>query len=139
MNAVILPFSIDYYEAVLDLWRRSDGIGLSDADSREEIAAYLARNPGMSFVAVADGIVLGAILSGHDGRRGYVHHAAVEEASRCAGIGSALVEHALQALRAVGIQKTHIFVYSDNEAAFRFWESSGWLRRSDIQVMTKTL
>ena len=72
MNPAILRFDIESYESVLALWKRCEGIGLSDADSPEAIHAYLDRNSGMSFIAKVDGNIVGAILGGHDGRRGYI-------------------------------------------------------------------
>jgi N-acetylglutamate synthase len=78
----INPFSLDAYDAVLALWRQCEGIGLSQADSRENIQRYLERNPGMSFIATFNGTVVGAVLCGHDGRRGYIHHLAVHPSCR---------------------------------------------------------
>ena len=74
MSIIFSQFTIDLYEEVIFLWNQCDGIGLSDADSRGSIKAYLERNPGMSFVASENGNIVGAILCGHDGRRGYIHH-----------------------------------------------------------------
>jgi N-acetylglutamate synthase len=128
---------ISHYDEVLALWRRCEGVGLSEADSREAIAAYLDRNPGMSFVAVAGGAIAGTILCGHDGRRGYVHHLAVDAPWRRRGIGRQLVESSLSALRDAGIQKAHIFMYADNEAGERFWTSLGWVWRSELRMMSR--
>jgi hypothetical protein len=76
-------FALADYDTVLALWRSCEGIGLSDSDTREAIATYLARNPGLSLVATdADGVIVGAVLGGHDGRRGYLHHLAVAPAHR---------------------------------------------------------
>ena len=84
----IRPFAMPDYPAVIELWKRCEGIGLSAADEAAAIAAYLARNPGMSFVALTDeGRVAGAVLGGHDGRRGYIHHLAVDAACRRQGSG----------------------------------------------------
>ena len=79
MTFSISPLTIESYDAVLALWKQCEGVGLSDADSKEGIQRYLDRNPGMSFVATASGVVVGAVLAGHDGRRGYVHHLAVHQ------------------------------------------------------------
>ena len=75
------------YDKVLTLWRKSEGVGLSDADSNKSIHSYLKRNPGMSFVAKAEGKIVGAVLGGQDGRRGYIHHLAVRDDFRRQGIG----------------------------------------------------
>lgn len=127
------------YSQVIELWRSCEGIGLSDDDSQAGIAHYLARNPGLSFVADEDGQVVGAVLVGQDGRRGYLNHLAVKPTHRGRHIGSALVESSLAALRALGIRKCHIFVYTDNQGGFAFWEKNGWEARRDLQIMSAWL
>ncbi len=139
MNTTIATFEIEAYEEVLALWRRSDGVGLSDADSRESIASYFERNPGMSFIAVNEGEIIGAILGGHDGRRGYIHHLSVHADFQRRGVATRLVDQCLQALAASGIQKCHIFIFNNNAAGIDFWKSIGWTHRSDIGVISKNI
>ncbi|MDJ0756402.1 MAG: GNAT family N-acetyltransferase [Ardenticatenaceae bacterium] len=140
MKAVyILPFEIDAYDEVLALWQRCEGVGLSTADTRENIDSYLKRNPGLSFVALINGQIVGAILCGHDGRRGYIHHLAVHPNCRRQGVARQLVDHGLTALSAAGIQKCHLFIFNDNSEGILFWKSVGWIYRSDIHVMSKTI
>jgi len=139
MDLLILPFEIKAYDDVYALWRRCEGLGLSSADLREAIESYLDRNPGMSFVAKANDSIVGAILGGHDGRRGYIHHLAVDANWRRRGIARQLVEKCLHALKESGIQKTHIFIFNDNANGIAFWKSIGWIGRSDISVISKTI
>ncbi|MBI5580628.1 MAG: GNAT family N-acetyltransferase [Deltaproteobacteria bacterium] len=139
MKAAIHRFNIESYENVLALWKRCAGVGLSDADSPQSIHAYLDRNPGMSFVAKVDGSTVGSILGGHDGRRGYIHHLAVDTAWRRQGIARRLVETCIHALKEAGIQKTHIFIFNSNANGIAFWKSVGWTHRSDISVISKTI
>lgn len=139
MDTEITTFSIDLYDDVLALWQQCEGVGLSDADSRDSIQAYLTRNPGMSFVAIADSKVVGAILAGHDGRRGYIHHLAVHPSCRRHGLGRKLVDRAISVLRSAGIQKAHIFIFNSNADGIAFWESVGWTPRNDIGVISKTI
>lgn len=127
------------YEDVFALWEASEGIGLSNADSKENIARYLKRNPGLSFTAWEKNKLVGAVLCGHDGRRGYLHHLAVHKSYRHQGIGSALVEQCLHALEDIGIQKCHIFVYQDNHNAIAFWEKEGWIRRVELILLSKQI
>jgi N-acetylglutamate synthase len=135
----IVPLVIDSYDDVLTLWRQCEGVGLSVADCRESIRAYLDRNSGMSFVATAGGKVVGAVLAGHDGRRGLIHHLAVHPNWRRRGIGGELVEDCLRALRGAGIQKCHVLVYRANADAIAFWQSAGWAIRPDIGLLSMTL
>ena len=135
----IIPFTTDRYDNVYALWQQCSGVGLSNADSLESIAMYLDRNPGMSFIAAIDDSVVGTILAGHDGRRGYIHHLAVHPAHRRKGIARKLVEHSLIRLKEATIQKCHIFIFNDNEDGIAFWKSEGWSQRGDIGVISKDL
>ena len=135
-TASISLFVIQDYDEVYTLWQRCAGVGLSSADSRKSIASYLARNPGMSFIARDGKTIIGSILCGHDGRRGYIHHLAVQESHRRQGIGRCLVNHALAALQEESIQKCHLFIFHENESGIAFWQSAGWTYRYDIQVMS---
>ncbi len=138
-HIAIAPLFIERYDQVLALWQRSSGVGLSSADARENIAAYLERNPGMSFIACAGEDVVGAILGGHDGRRGYIHHLAVDDDYRRRGIGARLVDICLAALEEVGIQKCHLFVFHENLDGIAFWQAKSWTLREDILVMSHYL
>lgn len=128
----IHPYTIERYDDVMALMRRTPGISIRDADSRAATERYLARNPGLSFLGIDDGQVVGCALCGHDGRRGYLQHVIVDEAYRGRGIAYALVERCLAALREIGIDKTHIDVFVDNDLANRYWVRRGWQRRDDI-------
>ena len=139
MNIDISPSEIELYDDVLALWQQCEGVGLSDADSRESIQAYLDRNPGMSLVATADGKVVGTTLAGHDGRRGYIHHLAVHPSCRRQGTGRKLVDRCLAALGDAGIQKCYIFFFLENADGIAFWKSAGWTPRSDLGVESKTV
>ena len=136
MDYVISAMTIEDYEAVMALWRSAKGIGLSEADSRDNIKAYLERNPGFSSVARLSGEVVGALLCGHDGRRGFLHHLAVKEEQRRRGVGRMLVDRSLNHLSRAGISKCHLFVFQENEEAKEFWQKLGWSRRVDIGIMS---
>jgi N-acetylglutamate synthase len=134
----ISKMEIENYEQVYALWQSVEGIGLhKDCDSKNGISAYLERNPGLSFVARDNEKVVGAVLCGHDGRRGYLHHLAIARPYRNKGIGRTLVEHALSVLDSLGIAKCHLFVFSENDDAQTFWQKIGWTKRIDLKVMSK--
>lgn len=127
------------YDEVIALWKTSPGIGIDESDSPDGIQSFLDRNPAMSFVARDGGILVGAVLGGHDGRRGYLHHLAVAPSHRGRGIGRLLAECVLTALAEKGIIKCHLFVRTDNTEARRFWSHTGWRQRDDIVIMTHLL
>ncbi|MCF5413480.1 GNAT family N-acetyltransferase, partial [Pseudomonas syringae] len=133
----IRSMTLDDYDAVIELMRSTPGISLRDADSREATARYLERNPGMSFVAEADGTLCGCVMCGHDGRRGYLQHLIVLPEYRQRGIAHELVERCLECLEALGIYKCHLDVMKSNEAAGRYWQGQGWTLREDIDRYSK--
>lgn len=138
MNGIeIREMRIEDYDFVIKLWADTEGIGLSEADSRENITIYLQRNPGLSFIAQKNSEVVGAILCGHDGRRGYLHHLAVKKDYRLKGLGKELVQNCLLRLKVAGIDKCHIFVFQENKEGMKFWDSNGWQIRHDLHIMSK--
>lgn len=120
----------------LQLWRACEGVGLSEGDTPEGLEAFLTRNPGLSTVALADERLIGALLVGHDGRRGHLYHLAVDAEFRGRGLGRALVERATEALRGVGVTKCHVMVFRDNVSGREFWDHLGWRRREELDVYT---
>jgi ribosomal protein S18 acetylase RimI-like enzyme len=139
MDYVIRAMEIGDYDHVHRLWKASEGVGLSSADTERSIAVFLERNPGLSHVAHHQGQLIGAILCGHDGRRGYIHHLAVSMACRKEGVGRALVAHCLDRLEQIGIQKCHIFVFAANTEAKVFWDRMGWIMRGELTVMSMSI
>jgi N-acetylglutamate synthase len=128
---------LDDYDAVFGLWQRCEGVGLTPSDNRAAVHAFLVRNPGLSLVVRHGGQIIGAVLCGHDGRRGYLYHLAVDVEHRRQGIGKAIVEDCLSRLASAGIQKATIVVYSHNESGQKFWRRAGWKDRADLVVLQK--
>ena len=122
------------YESILSLWQESEGVKLREADTAEGIDKYLTRNPGLSFVAEHGNEIIGTIMAGHDGKRGYIQHLTVNPHSRKAGIATELLFICVDALKLEGIVKSHIHVLVDNEPAKKFWANRGWKKRNDIDV-----
>jgi ribosomal protein S18 acetylase RimI-like enzyme len=127
------------YDEVLHLWQNAKGMGLNESDTRAAICSYLKRNRGMSFVARDGKLIVGAVLCGHDGRRGYLHHLAVAPSHRRKGWGTKLVGRCLAELKRLGILKCNIFLYADNVRGERFWRSNGWKKRSDLRLVQKDI
>jgi ribosomal protein S18 acetylase RimI-like enzyme len=124
------------YDEVMALWSATEGLTIRDADSREAITRYLARNPALSFVARDAGNLVGAVLTGTDGRRGYLQHLAVVPSHRGRGVGRALAQRAVDALRTIGIVKCHLMVRQENAEARAFWRHLGWQERADVTLMS---
>ena len=122
------------YDSVINLWCETEGMSIRDADSKQSIATYLERNPGLSFVAESKQGVVGAVLVGTDGRRGYLQHLAVSTEFRGQKLGCKLVTEAVNALAGVGVPKTYLFVYNDNINAQKFYEKLGWFPRDEVRM-----
>ncbi len=125
---------------VIQFWQAMEGIGLSESDSYSALSFYLGRNPGLSWVTRnRDRQLIGAVLCGHDGRRGYLHHLAVSRDYRRRGIGRALVERCLSSLRELKILKCNVSLFSHNPEGQEFWKAMGWKERKDLILMQKVL
>ena len=122
------------HQDLIVLWRNCDGISLRDADSRQGMQKYLERNPGLSFVAEVDARIVASLMAGHDGRRGYIQHLAVDPEQRNQGIAGRLLELCLQALQAQGIVKSHVHVLNSNQLGRDFWSRRGWIHRDEIEM-----
>lgn len=132
--------TISDYDDVYQLWLSTPGMGLNNLDdSFEGITKYLERNPNTCFVAEAGNKILGVILSGHDGRRGFIYHLAVADGVQRQGIGNALVENAISALKAEGINKVALVVYSGNMGGNIFWEKIGFTTRPDLVYRNRSI
>ena len=131
---------IDDYDEVYALWTSCTGTGLNDLDdSREGINRFLKRNPDTCFVAECDNQIVGAIIVGNDGRRGYIYHTAVASQYRKQGIARQLVETAMQELKQCGINKVALVVFNKNENGNAFWEKLGFTIREDLVYRNKAL
>lgn len=136
----IRMMSIDDYINVYNLWISTPGMGLNNIDdSKDGIEKYLKRNPTTCFVAEDNGKVVGVIIAGHDGRRGFIYHTTVHIDYRRRGIGKQLVERALSALEAEGINKAALVVFARNENGNAFWEKIGFTSREDIVYRNKNI
>jgi putative acetyltransferase len=139
MDVAIQEMTIRDYEEVITLWQSCEGIGLSNADSKESIARFLAANPQQCFVARCDSLLVGAVLCGNDTRRGYLYHLAVHPDHRGRGTGCMLMERCLLTLSRLGIQKCHIFVYKDNQKGIGFWQKADWVERTELIIMSRDI
>lgn len=137
---MIRKMQITDYNAVYNLWLANKGIGLNDVDDSESgIARFLVRNPDTCFVAERNGKLIGVIMAGNDGRRGFIYHTAVHPDYHRQGIGSALVSAALEALQTLGITKVALVVFGRNTDGNAFWEKQGFTVRTDLTYRNKAL
>lgn len=133
METTIRSMTTEDYPAVKALWQSIRGFGIRSIDDSEEgVRRFLARNPGISVVAERDGELVGAILCGHDGRRGCLYHVCVKDGSRRRGIGKAMVVFCMEALKKEKINKVSLIAFTKNDVGNAFWREIGWTRREDL-------
>lgn len=137
---MIRNMTIEDYEGVKALWMSIRGFAIRSLDdSREGVVRFLQRNPLSSVVAVEDDKIVGAILCGHDGRRGCLYHVCVAEGYRRRGIGKAMVVFCMEALKAEHINKVSLIAFTANDIGNAFWKQIGWTKRADLNYYDFTL
>ena len=137
---MIRVMTIEDYEELFQMWKSTPNMGLRSLDdSREGIAHFLKRNPDTNFVAYEDGQLVGVIMSGHDGRRGYIYHTVVLPEYRRRGIATQLVEATVQALRREGITRVCLNVMETNDQGKQFWMGQGWEKKDFLGFYSKAI
>lgn len=132
MNATTQDITIDELriedlEGVLALWYSIPELGVAQSfDTQARLAAYLQRNPGFSTVARHGERIVGAVMCGHDGRRGSFYHTATHPEYRRRGLATCMVERSLSQLRQAGISTAFLFTHIKNLTAQAFWRGTGW-------------
>ena len=132
-------FVLSDHDQAVTLWSEIDSVEICEGDSREEVAEYLKRNPGLSRVAEADGKIVGAVMCGHDGRRGWIYHLAVAQEYRGRGVGKMLLDDCVRGLREAGLKRAIILVEGNNAAGQKFWLREGWEEIDCAIPMTREL
>ena len=137
---MVRVMTMEDYDQVKELWNSIQGFGIrSMDDSREGVARFLKRNPTTSVVAEEDGKVVGAILCGHDGRRGCLYHVCVHKDYRMRGIGKSMVAFAMEALKKEEINKVSLIAFTKNDIGNAFWKEIAWTKREDLNYYDFTL
>ena len=124
---------IQDYDKVYQLWTNTAGMGMRSLDdSVEGIEKFLKRNPTTNYIAQVENTIVGVILCGHDGRRGYIYHTAVMPDYRGQGIGKVLVKATLTSLKKEEINKVALVAFASNDLGNKFWQSLGFDIRKDL-------
>lgn len=132
MNITFQAIHAGHYSQLMQLWTRAGQLAIRETDTPEALEKFLARNPNCSFAASSNNQLIGAVLAGHDGWRGYLYHMAVSPEYRGRRIGRQLVERAVEAIRKKGIPKIHCMVLRENISAQKFWISCGFEMRLEL-------
>ena len=139
-NVLIRAMEPGDYDMLKVLWLGIKGFAIrSIDDSREGVLKFINRNPGFSVVAQENGQIIGAILCGHDGRRGCLYHVCVDQAHRRRGIGRSMVLYCMNKLKDEGINKVSLIAFTKNDIGNAFWKEIGWTKREDLNYYDFTL
>lgn len=137
---MIKIMTLDEYEALFTMWKSTPDMGLRSLDdSKEGISRFLKRNPTTNFAAYEENKLVGAILCGNDGRRGYIYHTVVLPEYRKRGIASSLVDMAVKALQEEGITRVCLNVMETNELGKAFWTNKGWEKKDFLGFYSKPI
>lgn len=140
MDVTIRTMTSEDYEGVKKLWLTIKGFAIrSIDDSKEGVMRFIRRNPSTSVVAVHGDEIIGAILCGHDGRRGCFYHVCVREDMRMHGVGKAMVVKCMEELRKEHINKVSLIAFTSNDIGNSFWKKIGWTQRLDLNYYDFTL
>lgn len=131
----IEKFTMESYEDIVELWRKS-GISVGSTDTRDEIERMLQRNPNLFLIGKVDNKVIGVVMGGFDGRRGYVHHLAIDPDYQRRGFGTMIMDDLIKRFRKIGVHKVHLFIEKYNKELVEFYMNLGWEIRDDLIMMS---
>jgi len=131
----IEPFTMRYYYDIIDLWKRS-GIEVSSSDTRDEITKMLKRNSDLFLIGKEDGKVVAVVMGGFDGRRGYVHHLAIDPDYQKKKYGKMMMDELIEKFRKKKVHKVHLFIEKHNKEVIDFYRKLGWEVRDDLIMMS---
>ena len=131
----IEKFKIKYYDEVVELWRRA-GIEMVSSDTIDEVTRVLNRNPDLILIGKVQEKVIAVVIGAFDGRRGYVHHLAVDPNYQKMGFGKTIMDALIEQFRKMNIHKVHLFIEKPNKSVVEFYKNIGWDVREDLIMMS---
>ena len=128
-------FTMRYYHEIIDLWKRSR-IDVSSSDTRDEIARMLKRNPDFFLIGKENEKVITVVMGAFDGRRGYVHHLAIDPDYQKKKYGRMMMDELIEKFHKKKVHKIHLFIEKDNKKVVDFYRKLGWEVRDDLLMMS---
>jgi len=139
MSAEIRIMEVMDIPSSIELWKNMKGLAIRGSDNIRDLSEHVKMNPKHNFVAMSDDQLIGTVLGGFDGRRGYIYHLAVHQDFRRKNIAKELMERCFQSFREINVTKCHMMVLKDNTEAQEFYARIGCELRNEILVYSKTL
>jgi ribosomal protein S18 acetylase RimI-like enzyme len=121
----IVKYNQDYQKALVELWKKCNLI-VSQNDPVEDIQKKLEFQPDMFLIALLDGKLIGSVMVGYEGHRGWLNYLAVLPDCQNRGYGRKLVEKAIMELEKLGCLKLNVQIRESNISAVRFYERLGF-------------
>ena len=131
----IEKFKIEYYGEVVELWRKA-GIEIVSSDTIDEVTRVLNRNPDLFLIGKLHEKVISVVIGAFDGRRGYVHHLAVDPDYQKMGFGKTIMDALIEQFRTKNIQKVHLFIEKSKKSVVKFYSNLGWDVREELIMMS---
>ena len=131
----IEKFKIENYDEVVELWRKA-GVEIVSSDTIDEVTRVLNRNPDLFLIGKLHEKVMAVVIGTFDGRRGYVHHLAVDPDYQKMGYGKTIMGALIEQFRTKNIQKVHLFIEKSNKSVIKFYSNLGWDVREDLIMMS---
>ena len=131
----IEKYSMKSYAEVITLWRKA-GISVGSSDTMEELKKMYQRNPQLFLIGKINKKVVGVVMGGFDGRRGYLHHLAIDPDYQKRGYGKIMMDALVGKFRKMGVHKIHLFIEKYNKEVVKFYSNSGWEIRDDLIMMS---
>jgi len=128
-------FTMKNYDNIIGLWRKA-GISVGSTDSENEIKKMLTLNPNLFLIGKVNNKVIAVVMGGFDGRRGYVHHLAVDPLHQKKGYGKMIMDELINRFRKIGVHKIHLFIEKDNQDVVDFYKNLEWQIRDDLIMMS---
>ena len=125
--------------ASIELWKTMKGLAIRGSDNIRDLTDHVNMNRKHNFVAISEEQIVGTVLGGFDGRRGYIYHLAVKQGFRKKGIGKELMERCFRSFKEINVSKCHMMVLKDNAEAQDFYKKIGCELRTEILVFSKNL
>ena len=135
INMKIEKFEMQHYQETVELWRKV-GIGIGSSDTKDEVEAVLTRNPNLFLIGKKDGKIISSVIGTSDGRRGYVHHLAVDPSYQKKGYGKKIMEELIEIFRDMKVHKIHLLIQKTNRKVVKFYSKLGWETRDDLFMMS---
>ena len=139
MNILLRIMEVSDIPASIELWKNMKGLAIRGSDNIRDLSEHVKMNSSHNFVAASGDRLIGTVLGGFDGRRGYIYHLAVHEDFRKKNTGRELMERCFQSFKEINVSKCHMMVLSDNTEAQEFYAKIGCELRTEILVYSKTL